>query len=53
MLTVVGSSFHRFIATKSEIQNIRLSLQPPGRKPPHRVQLKSTNRATQIGFNPL
>ena len=46
MFTVVGCSFHGVIVSKSGIENVRLSFQPPGREmPPLAVRLESTNWA--------
>jgi len=55
MFTVVGCSFRRCISSENEIENVHLSLQPPGPAancPLFRsVRLKSTNGATDVGSN--
>jgi len=46
MFTVIGCSFRQLTASKTVIQNARLSLQPPGRElPTFPVLLKSTKWA--------
>jgi len=52
MFPVVGCTFLRFIASKSGIQNIHLSLQPSSYElPPLPARLKSKIRAIEIRAN--